>query len=140
MVQQKAKIFSRSTRSRAAFMPFVPSQASSRTFTSSLRPLMPPASLVAASTACPAHEMSSPTDDTGPERMPMWPTLIVVGLTPTSEAVLPGAAAPGTGAPGVAPGAGAAGAPGADGAPGALGPPGFAPAPPAAADGLALAL
>src|SRR5205823_10329533 len=102
--------------------------------TSSLRPLMPPASLVAASTAWPAQEMSSPTDDTGPDRMPMWPTLIDVGLMPTSEAVLPGAAAPGTapGAPGVAPGApGALGAPGADGAPGALGPP--AAGPPAAA-------
>src|SRR5437763_12233966 len=85
--------------------------------------------------------MSAPTDDTGPDRMPMWPTLIDVGLMPTSEAVLPGAgAAPG--APGEAPGApGALGAPGADGAPGALGPP--AAGPPAAgalAAPLALAL
>src|SRR5581483_6619459 len=94
---------SRSTRSRTAFMPFVPSHWSSRTRTSSLRPLMPPLSLYHFMVAWPAHDRSSPTPPTGPEQIQMWPTLIEVALTPTSVAPPLGAPlAPGlAGTPGV---------------------------------------
>src|SRR5437763_1621772 len=119
---EKPKTPSRSTRSLTAFMPFVPSHWSSRTRTSSLRPLIPPLSLYHFMVAWPAHDRSSPTPPTGPLQIQMWPTLIEAAVTPVSVAPPLGAPlAPGlAGVPGVgaaAPGA-ACGEPAGAAAPG----------------------